>query len=230
MAIPFFLAMTAAEFTNSSAFPPHIAWMACHFSPYGTGLTNLPKQLPEGSLLILNDRTPICGHDPALVCQALWDTAEKHRCSGILLDLQRPDCREASAIIEKALTLPLPVAVSDLYAQRYDCPVFLSPLPPHRALADHIAPWQGREVWLEAALGGCCITVTEQGSTFMPLPAEGGEFPLQENMLHCHYRIETTDSCIRFSLQRTKQDLEALLEEAEALGITRAVGLYQELG
>ena len=130
MALPLYLALTAAEFQKCSPLPEHSAWMACHYSPYAPDLSNIPSQLPENAMLILNDRTPICGHDPALVCQALWDTAEKHRCSGILLDLQRPDCREASAIIEKALTLSLPVAVSDLYAQRYDCPVFLSPLPP----------------------------------------------------------------------------------------------------
>ena len=52
MAITPFLAMTAAEIEHSTPLPPNVAWMACHFSPYGAGLSNLPKNLPAGSLLI----------------------------------------------------------------------------------------------------------------------------------------------------------------------------------
>ena len=58
MAIAPFLAMTAAEMQNSSQLPPKIAWMACHFSPYGLGLSNLPKELPSDSLLMVDDITP----------------------------------------------------------------------------------------------------------------------------------------------------------------------------
>ena len=42
MAIRQYLAMTAAEMTQAGSLPRHAAWMACHFSPYSTGLTNLP--------------------------------------------------------------------------------------------------------------------------------------------------------------------------------------------
>ena len=64
MAITPFLAMTAAEMRNISVCPPKIAWMACHFSPYGLGLSNMPKDLPSNSLLIVDDYTPPSGHDP----------------------------------------------------------------------------------------------------------------------------------------------------------------------
>ena len=64
MAIAPFLAMTGAEMRNNSVLPDKIAWMACHFSPYGTGLSNLPKNLPAGSLLMVDDITPPHGHDP----------------------------------------------------------------------------------------------------------------------------------------------------------------------
>ncbi len=230
MAIPLFLAMTAAEFTHAERLPPRTAWMACHFSSYGTGLTNLPRSLPEGSLLILNDRTPVCGHDPELIYESLLDTAQKRKCSGLLLDFQRPDCEQVGQIIEKALTLPLSVAVSDLYGADYDCPVFLSPPRLHKPLADHIAPWQGREIWLETALDGCTITVTESGSTFAPLSAQAGDLPFRDDVLHCHYRIETGKDHARFTLQRSQEDMVSMLAEAESLGVTRAVGLYQELG
>ena len=46
MAIRPFLAMTAAEIRGTETLPPKTAWMACHFSPYSTGLSNLPKDLP----------------------------------------------------------------------------------------------------------------------------------------------------------------------------------------
>lgn len=230
MAIPLFLAMTAAEFTNAPKKPSHIAWMACHFSPYGTGLTNLPKALPEGALLILNDRTPVCGHDPELVCQTLFDTVQRNRCSGILLDLQRPGCGQTERIIEKVLTLPCSVAVSDLYAGSYNCPVFLSAPPVHKLLSVHLDPWKDREIWLETAHCGCAVSVTKKGSTFAPHSAEKADYPFRDENLHCHYRIDTAPEHIRFTLQRTKTDMEALLGEAESLGITRAVGLYQELG
>ena len=46
MAIRQYLAMTAAEMTQAGSLPRHSAWMACHFSPYSTGLTNLPDRLP----------------------------------------------------------------------------------------------------------------------------------------------------------------------------------------
>ena len=230
MAIPLFLAMTAAEFTYRTLIPPHIAWMACHFSPYGTGLTNLPRNLPEGSLLIVNDRTPVCGHDPDRISQSLLDTAQNLKCCGILLDFQRPGCEQIGQIIEKTLTLPLPVAVSDLYAAEYACPVFLSPPAPHKPLAEHIAPWQGREIWLETALDSCIITVTDRGSTFAPLSAQTDGLPFRDDALHCHYRIETGKDFARFTLVRAMDDIHPLLLEAETLGITQAVGLYQELG
>ena len=230
MAIPFFLALTAAEFAKMSHFPTHIAWMACHFSPYGTGITNLPKTLPEGSLLILNDRTPVCGHDPELICQALWETAREYRCSGLLLDLQRQDSAETAAIIQKVLTLPLPVAVSDLYAGMYDCPVFLSPPPLHIPLEAHTAPWQGREIWLEMTNEGSKIRVTKEGSTLTTIPCPALESNFRDDGLLCHYSTQLTGDAVTFTLFRTQEDTQALIEKAEILGVTHAVGLYQEFG
>ena len=71
MALTLYLAMTAAELQNCRQIPEHIAWMACHFSPYSSGISNVPVQLPAGSVLILNDRIPPQGHDPELVARQL---------------------------------------------------------------------------------------------------------------------------------------------------------------
>lgn len=231
MAIPLYLAQTAAEFASSSPKPDHMAWMACHFSPYGTGITNLPKALPPDSLLILNDRTPVCGHDPETVSDALIQAVQRLHCSGILLDFQRPACPQTAAIAKQIASLPCPVAVSEYYAKDLSCAVFLSAPPAHKPLAEYIRPWKDREVWLEAAVGCTQITVTEKGSSFSPVLSPAQEsFPFFDEILLCKYRTEISKECIQFTLYRGKEEWPELLKEAQQLGINRAIGLYQELG
>lgn len=229
MAIPLYLALTGAEFHCCKALPDKIGWMACHFSPYGTGLSNLPQRLPEGSLLILNDRTPIRGHDPQRIQEQLSQAVETFKCAGLLVDFQRPDCSEAAVLVRTLATLPCPVAVSSPYAEESDCAVFVSPVPLLRPVGDYLARWAGREVWLDAAADGLCVTVTAEGSRLHPLsPGEMPDCLHRDETLHCHYRIDLTDHRADFTLQRTKDDLQALLEDARSHGATHAVGLYQE--
>ena len=78
-----YLALTAGELYGHPKMEEKIAYMACHFSPYGTGLSNLPKWLPENCMLTLNDRTPICGHDPALIAEELTKVIERWHCSSL---------------------------------------------------------------------------------------------------------------------------------------------------
>lgn len=231
MALPLYLALTMAEFHNCSRLPEHAAWMACHYSPYGLGLSNLPRELPEGAMLILNDRTPAQGHDPKQILRQLTELAEILHYKYILLDFQRPDSPENAAVAKAIVSAaPCPVGVSEPYAPEMECPVLLPPVPPHIPPAQHLAPWQGREIWLEAALGGEVITATATGSTFSPLsPAEIPEAGLDDPALYCHYRTQTYDDHIDFTLWRTREDLADLLREAEHLGVTLAVGLWQEL-
>lgn len=226
-----YLAMTAAEFRACHPLPEKTAWMACHFSPYGTGLTNLPEALPPGSLLILNDRTPIHGHDPALVRDTLAELTEKFQCAGVLLDFQRTVCRESPRLVEAVLTLPCPVCVTAEHQVGTHHPIFLSPVPPLQTAEEYLSPWQGREVWLEAALDGITVTLTDRGSTTAPLPpGEKPECPHFDAELLCHYRLDLHRDRAVFTLRRTREDLTALLESCRSWGITRSVGLWQELG
>ena len=231
MKISHYLAMTAAEIGAEKDIPHPLAYMACHFSPYGTGLSNIPTELPPGSMLILNDRTPISGHDSGLIAAQLIRAAEQLRCSCILLDFERPDSNQTAALCSTlAEALPLPLGVSCLYAKELSCPVFLPAPPLDLPLSEYLAPWQGREVWLEAALDAACITVTEKGSTIAPLPYSpppGDAF--QDDSLHCRYRAEVLEKEIRFHFWRDREHLDALLEEASDLGIGTAVSLYQQL-
>lgn len=232
MVLPLILAMTAAEMSSADTFPQKAAWMACHFSPYSQGLTNLPTVLPPGSMLILNDRMPCQGHSPALAAQQLAEAAERLGCESILLDFQRPPEPDAHTMVEVlAKNLPCPVAVSEGYAAELECPVFLSPAPLHLPLEEHLAPWQGREIWLEAALCQESVTVAESGTTFAsqfpPDALEGGFF---DETLCCNYRTEVAGNQIRFTLFDTRESLEMKLKKAHSLGVNQAVGLYQELG
>ncbi len=229
MAIKGYLAVTAAEFGNFSPMGADIAWMACHFSPYGTTLSNCPGKLPEGAMVILNDRTPICGHDPQGILEQLTALVENRKYSRILLDFQRSGAEETAALVRVLQKeLPCPTAVSDLYAGDDDSPVFLPPVPLDVTPEDYLAPWQGREIWLEAALEGQELELTEKGINRFPLtdPPEDGHW---EEALCCHYQIHVGNTA-KFRLFRTADDLRALLHRAEALGATTAVGLYQELG
>ena len=50
-----FLAQTYREMEQ---FPQqNTAYMACHFSPYSKGLSNIPPYLPKGSILLLDEAT-----------------------------------------------------------------------------------------------------------------------------------------------------------------------------
>lgn len=228
MGIPHYLAMTAAELSHCTpAFPT--AWLACHFSAYHPGLSNLPISLPPGSLLVLDDSAPMANHDPEVIETQLRQCVQALNCQGLLLDFQRPDNPAARALAERLTqSFPCPVGVSHLYAQGRNCPVFLPPPPLHSPLSDHLQPWKGREIWLEAALEQEHLTLTKAGcqiSSASEIPENG--FP--DEKLHCHYRAQILEDAVQFTLWRTQTDLEGLLAEAEGLGVTLAVGLWQEL-
>lgn len=231
MVLPLFLAMNASEMTHSPA-PEHRAWMACHFSSFGEGLSNIPACLPEGAMLILNDRIPCQGHSAGLVASQIADAVSRLRCESVLLDFQRPGSVEAATVAAAIVdSVSVPVGVSDCYAHALPCPVFLGPSPLHIPLTEHLAPWQGREIWLEAALCQETATVTADGTAFAPcFPPEHLEGRFYDESLRCHYHTHIAHDRITFTLFDTPDSLHQKLELAHSLGISRAVGLYQELG
>lgn len=230
MDIVHYLAMTAAEIGANPRFLPNMAWMACHFSPYGQGLSNCPAKLPADSLLILNDFTPIHGHSPEAVAAQLMACVDSLKCKGVLLDFQRPGNSETAALAAYlAGSLPCPVAVSEPYAGSLTCPVFLPPVPVQTPAAEYLSPWQSREIWLETALDAVKITLTEKGASFAPLPwADSVPNDFRDETLHCRYRITCSQDRAEFLLYRAREDLAPLLQEAGKYGVTTAVGLYQE--
>lgn len=221
----FFLGQTAAEWKKSLPSGVKKAWMACHFSPYSTGLSNLPDTLPEGSMVIVNDRMPVADHDPALIAAQLEALVQEGNCQRILLDLQRPANARTAQIAEAiAGSLSCPVGVSHWYAEELACAVFLPPLPLHTTLSSHIAPWKGRPIWLEMATACAAYTVTAEGCQ-QDDAGPTGTFPHFSQELYCHYRTEILDDAIRFTLRRSCADAMALLETTQ---IECCIGLYQE--
>lgn len=232
MAINCYLAMTAAEFGAAEVLPEHLAWMACHFSCYGSGLSNLPHALPVGAMIIVNDRTPVHKHDRSAILAQLIGLVETQKPSCVLLDFQRPGQAQTAAIAKHlAEGLPCPVGVSEPYAKELDCPVFLPPPPLHVPPEEHLAPWVGREIWLEAAVETERITVKEGGSQIDMVDASPlAEPSFAEPELYCRYHIDLTADAALFTLLRDREQLDRLLEKAGSLGVTQAVGLYQQLG
>ena len=232
MPIARYLGMTGAEMAGNAVFPDYAAWRACHFSSSGKGVSNLPKWLPAGSLLILDDSTPIQDHDPERIAAELGSCMERLQCAGLLLDFQRPGEEQARTLTEYLCqALPFPVVVSDSYADGLDCGVFVSPVPPDDSMDMWLSRWSGREIWLDTTMEGLEIVLTEKGAKNVPLPVwncpEGG---LEDTRLHCHYQITLGSDSAVFTLWRTMEDIAAQLEEAEQLGVAAAVGLYQEFG
>ncbi len=231
MDINCYLAMTAAELAGTQAPPPHTAWMACHYSPTGKGLSNLPQQLPTGSLLIVDDSIPPNGHDPKQIAEQLNQLVRELPIGGIILDLQRKDLEENTELVSVLVKQPpCPVCVSSHYAKGLDCPVFLPPPPLHTPLNKYLAPWKGREIWLEAALETEQITVTKEDSTvtslsYTPLPEES----FWDDTIYCRYTIQVQEDHAIFTLTRDMDMLQKLLIQANKQGVSKAVGLYQEL-
>ena len=226
MKIPHYLAMTAPQFQKSPLPTGPYAWMSCHFSLWGHGIANLPRDLPTGSLLILDDQTPPEGQGAETVAKILAECIRKFKCCGLLLDFQRPGDPVTERIAHSLIdALPCPVCVSDVYAQGLNCPVFLPPPPLDRPLRDYLVPWDGREIWLETAEDNLCYSITKDGCQATDHDGSGS-FPHRDPALHTSYRMELEDRKASFYLQRSREDWSQLLEEAAKHGVTAAIGVY----
>lgn len=225
MPFEFFLAQTAAQMGQPLPEDAKKAWMACHFSPYHTGLSNLPEQLPKGSMVIVDDSVPVADHDPQRIAAQLLEVVQAWQCSRILLDFQRPDDKR-TARIGKAITqaVPCPVGISEQYAGELEGPVFLPPLPLHMPLEEYIAPWRSRPIWLELMPDRATYTITKDGCQKAACHGTG-DLPHRDNGAFCRYRTEVTQEAVRFILCRDQEEL-ALLRRSEAIDCF--VGLYQD--
>ena len=230
MDLSIYLAATLAELQRMASYQGSLAYMACHFSSSSRGISGLPSWLPSGSMLMLTDEFPIQDHDPNRVAKELLQGAENLSCSHILLDFQRPYNPQvtevASAILKSAA---IPVGISQQYAHNFQCPVLVCPSPLWTPLLDHLAPWKGREIWLEAVMDDGIVTITQNRSSYEP-SSHHSHTPFYSHELCASYAGVMDEESLRFFLHRGKDELDNLLEEAAKLGVTTAIGLYQQLG
>ena len=228
MALPCYMAMTSAEFASADEIPGHSAWMACHFSGYGKGLSNLPRDFPQGGMMILDDSAPLCGHHTDVILQELDTLIQRLKPGYFLLDFQRQYNEETAALTEQLCqALPCPVGVSHLYAENLSCPVFLPPPPLLKPLKEYLTPWKGREIWLEISPDAALLTLSEDGVQMLWDTQISLEDPIfTSESLACKYHTELLESSARFHIER---NLELYRQEAENCGVSLLIGLYQLL-
>lgn len=229
MIFPIYLAMTAQEFRHCGCPPPYMAWMACHFSSYGKGLSNIPEQLPENALLIINDRTPPHSHDPEVIVTQLLTAVDTLRPCGVLLDFESTPAEQALPMAQALQAgLPCPVGLPAGYDGQWEGPIFLPPIPPYQPVEEALSAYRGKNLWLELEWGVTTLTLHSEGCQI----GSGEGMPdlpvFADENLHCHYTHKTEQAQCVFSLQRTREDTVQMLSQAQELGVSLAVGLYQQ--
>lgn len=234
MSIPFFLAISAREFPFLSELPPNVAWMSAHFSSSGPGLSNLPSNLPEGSLLILDDQTPWAGHNTEMVCREMVESLLKNRASGLLLDFERPVTPE-TAMLTEALSqccreIGVMLGAPESYAEGEDTAVFIPPLPcqtPPEKLYR-----KNRKLWLDVSPGAYLLHIAAQGATGQVADQHSfpdGSYPVfTDPVLHCSYRSRPNAGGIDILLSHSRESIESLLTALDEQAVQLAIGLYRE--
>ncbi len=229
MPLPIYLAMTGAEFQSCVHFPKHCGWMACQFSPYGKGLTNIPQSLPNGSILMLNDQIEPQGHDPEEIVKQLSACCECLDISGVVLDFQKPGYPETDTLCRRIENdLACPVAVTPLYQTHQSKVLFLPPIPADTTVKEYLSPWQDREIFLELSPEAVTLEVSQSGCIRTMASESSDTFPWADDLLHTHYRTEVDPQYAHIYLKRTVEDQIAMMEEAAQMGVTAFLGLYQE--
>ncbi len=229
MALKVYLAMTESEIREKSPSLPAVAWLTGGFIRETGELVGMGALCPEGTMLTVTDSAGLEGLDLDGALSALMRTVEEYHCESILLDFQQPECPEAAALAERVVNAATcPVGVSAKYAVD-GCAVLVPPVPVDRTVEEYLEAWRGREIWLELSREGKHMTVGEDGVSEESVDGtEPG--PHYEKQFCCHYDLQIGEHAAHFYLSRGKEDLLAMMERAESLGVTRTVGLYQELG
>ena len=193
------------------------AWLVCPFVP---GF-RLPEP-PRDGILVFTDSSPYAGQSPEDILQGKASLLECS--SGLVLDFQRPASGETRRFAEALRSaLPCPVACPPEYAEAG--PVFLPPLAPHIPPDAQLAPWRGRDIWLDLSPCPEKLILTKAGCREEPgsIPQAPG---YADDGLLCHYCIDiSAPTQVQFTLWRTREDLQSLAKRA---GIAHCLALRQE--
>ena len=189
------------------------------------------RPIPHPAFLVLEDRqVPPAGVLPVITDAFAPDRQTLLRlCRGreaVLLDFERPPTAEVREMIRD---LPCPAGAPPGYAP--EGPVFLPPAPLHVPMEEYLSPWKGREIWLEAALQKQIVTVTAEGcAVFPPCTNSGLTEGFYSEKLCCRFTQNFSENRAVFTLFDPPDTWRIKLDRAGELGVTRAIGLFQELG
>lgn len=233
MSIPLYLAMTAAEFSNCTLLPALPAWMAVHFSPSGSGLSNCPASLPPGSLLILDDQLPWNGHSDAEILPRIVEILENTQACGLLLDFEREPMGQTLSLAERLARRCMDggwmVGMPPAYLGQSEAAVFLPPLPCYEAHPEIPGQWEGRPIWLEASPTVFTGAITKAGVQLAPMDG-----PVQADVsffspsLQCRYTAVPEEDGIRLTLFDTPETILEKLEGWQAQGVSLAIGGWRD--
>lgn len=233
MSIPLFLAMTSSEFSTCTQPPHSIAWLALHFSMSGPGLSNRPRRLPPGSLLILDDRSPWADHSIEVVCKELVALLLDCQAYGLLLDFERPPT-EATLLLVQALCqccseLNVPLAAPSAYLKRCNAIHFISPIP-FQQMPDKS---DSVTFWLDASPAALEVLITEGNAVSREIFVPSSEVIAAEHcfyseILRCHYFSKAVPGGICLTLFRTAKSIRQMLSCEQAAPFQLAVGLWKE--
>ena len=230
MNLSIYMAFVAAESEAILRYKGKAAWLGYHLSAFDSGITPRPSFLDSCHMLVLTDETPLLHHDPQKVTSEICAEAKSLGCEKILLDFQRPPT-EKSLVLAKSIlrSAPCAVGITECYANDTDCSVFLPSPPLWTPLQETIAPWKGRDIWLEIFPEDGCITITKKGGNYSPsAPLEN--YPFCDNALCLSYSTEQYAQQVKVHLHRGITEMKAFLHLADSLGISAAIGLYQQFG
>ena len=231
MPIPLFLAMSPYEFTVCGKLPPRVAWMSLRFSPSGQGLSNQPKALPPGSLMILDDWIPWHGHSSSRIAQELEQLLGRLGCCGLLLDFERPPQTE-TLLLANALSClckqrGIPMAAPPAYLVNDHMEVFLPPLP--------VLPRRNRDssrLWVDVSPVEQSFKIGPDMTEPLP-PAHRYRSPQPQNWQHSGelpmlYRTYRQGDAIVLHLRRDPSVVRDYLCSQTDCRIRFALGLWKE--
>ncbi len=234
MSIPMFLALTAEEFSQNPSLPCRPAWMSVHFSSKGPGLSNLPPQLPPGSMIILDDHIPWKDHSIESICKDLTEALLRAGVYGLLLDFERQPTEEttllARAVTECCKELGVTLGAPANYIFDEDTALFVSPLPcniPAESLKSQ------RKLWLDISPVCHCIKMSkdkawESPATYPPRSkTEKHEIHWDDTLL-CSYFTESDDDTLKITLFRDTEDAWRLLKRLDPARVQLALGLWRD--
>lgn len=215
--------MSPGEIHKFSPSAPVAVLLCC--APFSPGLLIGPSRLPKGSVAVFTDRVTPTFHQSGRIAGELKALMKTLHSPALILDWTG----ELSPWLEELLKqlCGVQLVLPPHLAGKEDSAV-LVPSVVEKSLEDLLAPWNGRQIWLDMVSSAAQLTLTRNGCEVVPWQASIREGDLYDETLCCQYRVETAQEEARFYLYETQQTRMKKLEKARSLGVAGAIGLWKD--